>query len=603
VQCARRTQLTFAQGGGTGEHRAAVVRICQMVEGMPLAIELAAAWLKGMSPQQIVGELERGLDILTARFQNIPARHRSIRAVLDYSWSLLQAEEREVVQRLSVFLGSFHPEAAAEVAGASLLTLAVLVEKALVRMTPDQRYQIHELTRQYAAEHVTSSARAALRDVHATYYAALLQQQRPHLFTAAYKKVFTIVADEFGNIFHAWQWIIDAIGQAHTGLPITTLLRQMTEVFATYHFSRSLYLSGQALFRHALDVMEKAGWGADATPPDQQATFVLLQLYTGLFHFEMGQFKISLDLAEGALDRCRALNIEHDLALALLLYGRTQVRRGVHPAAITALQEALALYRRLGSTSGYAEALIGLGISASQQGHYAQAQLYFQELLTLGQEAAYQPWVVRALTSLGTIHARQQNHQHARPYYEQALAIAQAEGNQNYIMINTSNLGSVQRGLGRHRLSESYYKESLTLARSLSNKRWIAANLNGIAITYLEMGDLNAAERALREAITVAHHNESTPDTLGSIALLGHALARRGQVETALRVLTFAEQHPATMARDRLYNEPLLAELRSELPATLFDAASAWVIGQSVDELVRWLQQQGEVSVDLALSI
>jgi tetratricopeptide (TPR) repeat protein len=199
--------------------------------------------------------------------------------------------------------------------------------------------------------------------------------------------------------------------------------------------------------------------------------------------------------------------------------------------------------------------------------------------------------VSRALTNLGTTYARQHDYRRALPYYEQALAIAQEEGAQEQIMINTSNMGGVQRGFGRHPLSVTYYNQSLALARSLGDKRWIAANLNGIAVTYLEMDDLMAAERALREALTVAHSNESTPDTLGSIALLGHVLARRGQVETALKALAFAEQHPSVMARDRLYNESLLAELHTELPATLFDEAAAWAAGHSLDEVVRWLEQ------------
>ncbi len=133
------------------------------------------------------------------------------------------------------------------------------------------------------------------------------------------------------------------------------------------------------------------------------------------------------------------------------------------------------------------------------------------------------------------------------------------------------------------------YQRSLTMARSLSEERWIAANLNGLALPYLAMGELAAAERALREALTVGQQSGSTPDTLGSIDLLGHLFARRGQLETALKALAFVEQHPATMARDRLYNQPLLAELHSELTPVLLAQAAAWAAGQSLDDMVRWL--------------
>ncbi|MCL4860926.1 MAG: tetratricopeptide repeat protein [Caldilineaceae bacterium] len=588
-QCARRIQPALR----LENERAAVIRICQMVEGMPLGIELAAAWLKALPPQQIVRELERGLDILTARLQNIPARHRSMRAVMDHSWSLLAEEEQEVAARLSVFTGGFQSEAAAEVAGASLPMLATLVEKAWVRVTPDRRYQMHELTRQYAAERLADTA-PAIRDAHAAYYAALVDQQRANLYSPTYKQGLTVVSAELDNVRHAWRWMIDAVSQQREGLPVTALFRQMARVLTTYYLVNSLWLAGQALIDHAIQVMEAAGWGAHhddaAMQHEQISTLVHVRLCTGLFHFEIGQYRASLAVAKEAIPVCRAYNLEHDLALALLLYGRTQLRRGVSADATATLQEAMALCRRLGDTSGSAEALLSLGMVASAQGRYPEAQAYLHEALALCKEMGYRPWVSRALTSLGTTYSRQHDYRHALPYYKQALTIAQEEGDQIQIMVLTSNLGSVERGFGRYQLSETYYNESLALARSLGDERWIAANLNGIAISYLEMHDFTAAERALREALAVAQRSESTPDTLGSIALLGHVLARRGQVEAALRALTFAEQHPSVMARDRLYNEPLLAELRSELPARLFDEATAWITHQSLDDIVHWLE-------------
>ncbi|MEZ4864229.1 MAG: tetratricopeptide repeat protein [Caldilineaceae bacterium] len=589
AQCARRMRPDFV----LERERDAVLRICALVDGMPLAIELAAAWFKVMTCAEIAQEVARGLDILTARYQNIPVRQRSMRVVMEHSWALLAAEEREALARLAVFRGQFSQMAANVITGTPIFTLATLVEKALVRLTPAGRYQMHELTRQYAAEQIDGTAQTALRDAHASYYAGLLHQQQPHLFTAIYKEVLDVVATEFDNVRHAWQWIVETIRQGREGLPVTTLLQQMAEVWTAYHLFNALSLSGLALFSHATQVMEAAGWAANdgsrPAQPHQQAAWVHVWLYTGLFYQEIGHFRTSLTIAEEALVICRSLNVEYDLVRALLLYGHTQVRRGTYAAAIVTLQEALDLCRRLGWAAGRAEALNGLGQTASSQGHYAEAQAYLYESLALGQEVGYQPWIIRTLTMLGTTYSHQRDYGQALSFYERALTIAQAEGYQTQIMNIISNLGGVQRGFGRYPLSETYYQESLALARSLGDKRWIAANLNGLSITYLEMGDLTSAERALREAVTVAHQNESTPDTLGSIALLGHVLARRGQLETALRAIAFAEQHPAVMARDRLTNAPLLAELRSELSATLFDAAAAWAASQSLDDVVRWL--------------
>ncbi|MEZ4736991.1 MAG: tetratricopeptide repeat protein [Caldilineaceae bacterium] len=462
-----------------------------------------------------------------------------------------------------------------------------------MRVSPDGYYQLHELTRQYAEEKLNAASKAALRDAHALYYAALLDQQKAHMYTAAYRDVWTTVGGELDNIRHAWQWLVEAINTGRQVLPVTILLRQIAAVFAYYYLFESLTLVGQSLFTHACQAMETAGWATheDATggchsPP---ATLVHLRLITGLFHYERGHFRAGLAVAEQAIDPCRALSLEDDLLLALLLYGRTQMRRGAAVEATAALQEALALGQQLGSPHSCAEALLSLGMVASNQGHYAEAQSYLQQGLALSQEIGYQPWVARALNNLGTTYSRQHDYQQAKPYYEQALTIAQEAGDQNFIMITTSNLGGVYAGFGQVELSLTQYQRSLSMARNAGDERWIAANLNGLATTYLAMNDLTAAEHVLREALAVGQQSDSTPDTLGSIARLGHLFARRGRLEPALKALTFVEQHPVAMARDRLYNQPLLAELRSELPPSLFEQAAAWADDQALDGVVRWL--------------
>lgn len=595
AQCARRARPTFALEAELDS----VLQICTLVEGMPLALELAAAWLSVMTCAQIAEEVTRGLDFLTARYQNIPARHHSMRVVMEQTWALLSADEAESIARLSIFRGRFRQEAARVITGTSLFTLAALVEKALVRVTPDGFYQLHELTRQYAEERLDPAARSALCDAHAAYYANLLNQQRPHLFTEAYRHVWATVRGEFDNIRHAWQWIIDAVGAGRTDLPLTHLLRQMVDVLTSYYLFHSLWLPGQVLFEQACQVLESAGWGriseGPAGEPSPRAALLQLQLSAGQFQLELGHHRVSLALAEQALAAAREYGFDEDRFRALIIYGYTQARRGARPQAIPAFQEALAIAESLRSPRYQVEALIGLGITASNEGRYTDAQSHYRRALELSQQMGYRPWIARTLTNLGTTYSRQYDYEQARPYYEQALLVAEEEGDGRIVMICISNLGYVQRGFGQHRLSIDAYQRSLALARSLGDERWIAANLNGLSITYLELGELSAAERALREALTVGQQSDSPPDTLGSISLLAHLLARRGRVESALKALTFAEQHPATMARDRLYNQPLLAELRSELDPKILEHASAWAASQGLDDVVLWLLH-GETS-------
>jgi len=134
-------------------------RICQLVDGLPLGIELASSWVRVLSCSEIAQEIEKNLDFLTATARDVPPRHRSMRAVFDYSWLLLSPEEQQVMMRLSSFRGGFTREAASQVAGASLPVLSALINKSMVEHTKDRRFDLHELVWQYARERLAASGR------------------------------------------------------------------------------------------------------------------------------------------------------------------------------------------------------------------------------------------------------------------------------------------------------------------------------------------------------------------------------------------------------------------------------------------------------------
>src|SRR5690606_1885045 len=146
---------------------AAIARICQLVEGIPLAIELAAAWVRVLPCAEIAQEIARSQDILTTSVRGVPDKHRSMHAAFEYSWKLLTTDEQMVFSRLPVFRGGFSREAAGQVAGASLLTLASLVDKSLLRLDSAGRYSLQELLRQDAEVHLISAGLLdATRDAH-----------------------------------------------------------------------------------------------------------------------------------------------------------------------------------------------------------------------------------------------------------------------------------------------------------------------------------------------------------------------------------------------------------------------------------------------------
>lgn len=206
TQCARRARSDFEL---TLENAMDVARICELVEGAPLGIELAASWLRVLTPREIANEIEASLDFLVTAAQDTPERHRSVRAVFEYSWNLLSASEQEIFRSLAVFRGGFDRDAAARVVGASLPELAGLVDKSLLRRSAGGRFAIHELLHAYAREKLAEHPESErVHDAHCRYYAELLAQHQTQLQSEDVTSALTALSAERENVRAAWNWSV-----------------------------------------------------------------------------------------------------------------------------------------------------------------------------------------------------------------------------------------------------------------------------------------------------------------------------------------------------------------------------------------------------------
>lgn len=210
---ARRAEADFAIDD---ENRAAIARICQLVEGLPLAIELAAAWARVLSCHEIAREIENNIDFLATSSTSVPERHRSLRAVFAYSWAHLSPEEQQVFAQLSVFRGGFSRDAAEQVAGASLQLLASLLDRCLIQKGSLGRYEIHEFLREYGAEKLagTPEQGEAVYSRHCRYFAALVAEKEIQLTGPRPQEALNEIAGELENIRVAQQWLARQAGIA-----------------------------------------------------------------------------------------------------------------------------------------------------------------------------------------------------------------------------------------------------------------------------------------------------------------------------------------------------------------------------------------------------
>jgi predicted ATPase/class 3 adenylate cyclase/DNA-binding CsgD family transcriptional regulator len=209
----------------------AIARICQLLGGMPLGVEMAAAWTKVLSCQEIAADLERDLLALIATWRTVPERHRTLRAVFDHSWRLLTDEERGAFCRLSVFRSGFHREAATEVAGVSLSLLGALVDKSLLRRASTGRFEIHPVLRQCAAEKLSADPGRTgdARSRHARYYSEWLSEMNERLKGGEQLAALGALRVEARNLHDAWRWLIEQrdLERLHNVLPAMILFHEM----------------------------------------------------------------------------------------------------------------------------------------------------------------------------------------------------------------------------------------------------------------------------------------------------------------------------------------------------------------------------------------
>jgi predicted ATPase/DNA-binding SARP family transcriptional activator/uncharacterized protein HemY len=495
----------------------AVAHIAKLVDGLPLALELAAAWVKVLQCSDIAKELERNLDLLTTSLKNVPERHRSMQAVFEHSWSLMGEEDRRLYARLSVFGSSFTLEAAKEIAGATLPRLSELLNKSLLRFV-EGRYTAHHLLRQYAAEKLSQDEeKATMRQKHALYYSQQLFEQTPFLKGGQQKMVLQQVALELDNIRLAWNWAFET-GDAET------INRSLEGVWLLVEL-RGWFQDGAEAFSRVLSFLA-------LHPEDLPLLRAKAYARLGRCYFRLGQITEAQTALKQSLD-ILVLDVG-ERAFILNNLGLIAKARDDLGKAQKYFTESLELYRRAADAWGIANVLNNLGDIAFALNHFAEAQQFYQESLELHRQrqdlrglglslgnlgAVYErqgdmreakrlfgssletareladPYVEnRALTRLAQLAVTTKRFAEAKDYYQQSFDLARGMGNRADAAHAARQLGHIAKELRDWNDAETYLNHSLVLFRKLADRVQIARGLEELASLYTQMGH---QERAL----------------------------------------------------------------------------------------------------------
>jgi predicted ATPase/DNA-binding SARP family transcriptional activator len=236
VQRARRADPHFTLDE---DNRADVARVCRLVEGMPLAIELASTWIRTLSPADIANEIKKNLDFLSSSMHDLPVRHRSMRVVFDQSWQLLSPEEQRVLRKMSVFQGGFQRQAAEQVAGASLSILATLLNRTLLRRTASGRYDMQELVRQYCTNQLEANPqeKADTQKQHFDFYFAMAETASQELWGSNQLEWLSRLELDHDNLRVSLKWALenDTLDDDEPGLRLSSALRWFWRMRGHFH--------------------------------------------------------------------------------------------------------------------------------------------------------------------------------------------------------------------------------------------------------------------------------------------------------------------------------------------------------------------------------
>lgn len=383
MQTARRHDTAFALG--TAE-RAAVVRICRQVDGMPLGLELAAAWVRLLSCSEIADEIEQNLDFLTQAEPDVPDRHRSMRAVFDQSWGLLTVGEQAAFSCLSLFRGGFTRDAAQQVAEATLPILSGLLDKSLVHRLDNGRYDVHELVRQYAARQLAADPGklAAAQTRFTAYYVALAETAAAQLTGPDQQTWLERLELEYDNLRLVLERLV-TIREGETAVRLGAALGR----FWWLHYRPQ---EGSDWLRQILALSDEDSVGRARVMAHAGLLARVCQSYTQAEQWLTESSRIQ-----------RALGQKQDLGQSINEMGMLAVDQGDFARAQTLFAERLAIARELNYPHGISIALLNLGMTAHHQGDYAAAAAFYSESLTISRQLGLKTNVAMALNSYGQL--------------------------------------------------------------------------------------------------------------------------------------------------------------------------------------------------------
>ena len=558
LQRARQASQTFSL---EAEDTEALVRICKLVGGLPLAIELAASWVRTLSCHEIAGELEKSLDILETKMLDVPQRHRSIKAVFDHSWSLLTEQERTLLKRLSVFQGGFTRDAAIKAMGATLPLLSSLVDKSLLRFNrnPD-RYDLHELIRQYAFAQLCSDPNdeREASEKHSLYFAEWIAALEAPFKSAQQPQTSHLIRSETSNWLAAWHWAVEQ--------KRLDILRRMSPCLNWYFEVHGYYDEALSAFASALDAFRASGAPGNLKSGEEKSSFAGLIDQVGWFKFRKGDTERGAALLAESLEIAREHNDPEILYYIYGNWGYLALMQGEIAEAGRLTTESLHQSRSL--TQWHTAISVNvLGIVAYQQGNLDEAYQQLTESLNIWRSVGDPRGLVFSMLYLGITTFALNRIEETRSILNEGNTIAQANMDRWAQAFVLDVLGMVELSQGQNEEALNYFSRSITLYKEIGDQLNAMQPVIHLGQTYAVLRSNEEAKRLFIEAYTAARNNKWILIILSSLVSfveMENGIPPVTKLATVLSIIADPSVTPHLRGRSEKVRDGILSEFTTE---------------------------------------
>ena len=603
----------------TEANAVAVAKICNRLDGLPLALELAAARVRILSPQLLLEHLSSRLDFLTGGARDRPLRHQTLQSTLDWSYDLLDEGHKRFFRRMAPFVGGGTLEALEAVCnydrdlkldvlnGAETLLSYNLIQQK-EGSYGESRFWMLGTIHEYALEKLQESGeREALEREHALYFMWFSEEAEPHLTRARQQDWLNRLDEEHDNLRAALLWATSNVERTGTSRPTGSqawvepnsgtsdsieIGLRIGGAISRFWYVRGYFSEGREQLERLLSVVSpltnaaiSGGVELNTSLKIDSKSKALVAL--GTLAYRQGDYAAARITLEEAHSTSRETGDKKSMALALNYLGLTSFIQGDYSAARVLLEDSLAIWKEIGDKWGMALALNNLGGLTLEQGGYAAARSLYEQSLHIQREIGDKWGIAISLNTLGNVFYQQGDYSAARSLYEQSLVVKRAIGEKWGIASSLSNLGIVSQMQDDYATARSLYEQSLVIRLEMGDKWSIAASLSNMGNLSYMQGDYSAARSLYEQSLAIQRDIGNKSGIAGSLAGLGEAAIEIGQSQKGAELLGASQDLLEAIGAvlevsERIPFERAIASALSQLGEEAFE--KAWREGQAMSQ-------------------